>query len=146
MPFSRRLLFLALAACLLALSASAQFTNQKKSKGRDPNFRNLEGLVTLPDGSPAANAIVQLKNKKTLAVRSFVTPETGKYNFQNLSSHIDFEIKAIFQNLESPTRTLTVFDTRLDAVMNLKLEDQKAKKEQEAKDKAEEAKEAAAKK
>jgi len=39
-----------------------------------------------------------------------------------------------------------VFDTRLDAVMNLKLEDQKAKKDQEAKDKAEEAKEAAAKK
>lgn len=131
MVTTRRLFSTLLLACLFSLALSAQFTNQKKSKGRDPNFRNLEGLVTLPDGTPAANAVVQLKNRKTSAVRSFITPESGKYTFQNLSSHIDFELQAIFKDLSSPRRTLTVFDTRLDAVINLKLEDAKMKKERE---------------
>ncbi|MBI5083616.1 MAG: carboxypeptidase regulatory-like domain-containing protein [Acidobacteria bacterium] len=121
---TRRLL-LALVLSVAALSAF-QWTNQKKEKPRDPNTRNVSGLVSLPDGSPAVGAVVQLKNRKSLQVRSFITQTSGKYQFQNLSTGADYELKAEFKDLASSTRTLTIFDTRLDAIVNLQLEPKKA--------------------
>jgi hypothetical protein len=112
---------------LLAASLFAfQFTNQKKSKSRDPNVRNVEGVVSLEDGAPAVGAVVQLKNLKSLQVKSFITQDGGKYQFQNLSTHTDYELKADYKEFASPTRSLSIFDTRLDAVVNLKLEPKKA--------------------
>lgn len=128
--------------CLIVLLLSAvlapgmQWTNQKKEKKRDPNIRNVSGVVTLPDGSPAAGAVVQLKNLKTLQIRSFIARDDGKYQFRNLSTSIDYELIASYDGMESPKRTLTIFDTRLDAVVNLKLErkrDQSRSEEKESK-------------
>lgn len=116
----RRLTIAALCLCL-ALPLSAQWTNQKKEKGRDPNVRNLQGVVTLPDGNPAKGAVVKLKNLKSLQVTSFITPADGKYRFHNLSSNIDYEVRADFNDLSSDKRMLSVFDSRLDAVINLPL-------------------------
>jgi len=120
--------------CLALLASAMQWTNQKKEKGRDPNIRNVTGVVTLPDGNPAAGAVVQLKNLKTLQIRSFITREDGKYQFQNLSTSIDYEITASFHDMESPKRTLTIFDTRLDAVVNLKLERKRESSKSEGKE------------
>jgi hypothetical protein len=103
----------------------AQWTNQKKDKPRDPNIRNVQGVVRLPDDAPAQGAVVKIKNLKTNDVRSFITQTDGKYQFQNLSTSIDYELKADYQGMSSPTRTLSVFDQRLDAIINLKLEAKK---------------------
>lgn len=108
-----------------ALMTAFQFTNQKKDKPRDPNIRNVQGVVTLPDGAPAEGAVVQLKNLKTLQVRSFITQEKGAYQFQNLPTSIDFELRADFKEFASSARSLSVFDKRLDAIVNLKLEPKK---------------------
>lgn len=126
-----RLSALLLAAALLA--PAWQWTNQKKEKPRDPTIRNVSGVVTLPDGSPANGAVVQLKNLKTLQIRSFITREDGKYQFQNLSTSIDYELTATYHDLASPKRTLSVFDTRLDAVVNLKLDRKKEQSKSEEK-------------
>ena len=123
---NRRLFLLLPLLALTLATLSGQFTNQKKDKPRDPKIRNVEGIVTMPDGAPVVGAVVQLKNLKTLQVRSFITQESGKYVYQNLSTNIDYELKADFKEFASPVRTLTVFDTRLDAVVNLKLEPKKA--------------------
>ena len=108
-----------------ALMTAFQFTNQKKEKPRDPNIRNVQGVVTLPDGTPAEGAVVQLKNLKTLQVRSFITQDKGSYQFQNLPTSIDFELRADFKEFASSARSLSVFDKRLDAIVNLKLEPKK---------------------
>jgi hypothetical protein len=127
----RRLTIAALCLCL-ALPLSAQWTNQKKEKGRDPNVRNLQGVVTLPDGNPAKGAVVKLKNLKSLQVTSFITPADGKYRFHNLSSNIDYEVRADFNDLSSDKRMLSVFDSRLDAVINLPLAATTKDKEKES--------------
>lgn len=127
----RRLTIVALCLCL-ALPLSAQWTNQKKEKGRDPNVRNLQGVVTLPDGNPARGAVVKLKNLKSLQVTSFITPADGKYRFHNLSSNIDYEVRADFNDLSSDKRMLSVFDSRLDAVINLPLAATTKDKEKES--------------
>ena len=105
-----------------ALLAAFQWTNQKKEKDRDQSIRNVSGVVTLPDGTAIAGAVVQLKNMKTLQVRSFITQDKGAYQFQNLPVTIEFELRADYKQYASETRTLSVFDKRLDAIMNLKLE------------------------
>jgi len=126
---NRRLLLLPLFSLLLALAAGAQWTNKKKEKPRDPTIRSLQGLVTLPDESPAEGAVVKLKNLKTLQVRSYITQKDGKYHFQNLSTNIDYEVVADYKEFASPTRTLSVFDSRFEAIINLKLEPGKDKKD-----------------
>ncbi len=127
-------LFVPLLTLAAVLAPAMQWNNQKKEKGRDPNIRNVSGVVTLPDGSPAEGAVVQLKNLKTLQIRSFITREDGKYQFQNLSTSIDYELIATYRDLESAKRTLTIFDTRLDAIVNLKLERKREQPKSEEKE------------
>ena len=135
----RRSLYAWGVAALLLGSAAAAFqpppsgvwSSDKKSKPRDRSHRALVGLVTLPDDSPAAGAVVKLKNLRSLEVKSFITQADGKYAFQNLSSSIDFEVRADFKDMTSGARKLLVYDTRLDPVINLKLEPAKKPEAQE---------------
>ncbi len=108
---------------LFTLGAAAfQWSNEKKDKPRDRSHRDVTGMVMLQDETPVSGAVVKLKNLRNLQVRSFITPADGKYTFQNLSSSVDFELKAEYKGMASPTRGLTIYDTRLDPVINLKLE------------------------
>ena len=127
-----RKLFLLLPALAFTLCAF-QWSNQKKEKPRDPTIRQVSGIVRVPDGSPAVGAVVQLKNLKTLQVRSYIAQAEGRYQFQNLSTNIDYELRATYKDMASPTRTLTVFDTRWDATVNLQLEASKTEKTEERK-------------
>ena len=110
--------FFAMAALLCAF----QWSTDKKSKERDRSVRTLSGEVRLPDDTLVDGAVVQVKNLKTLQIRSFITQKDGKYNFQNLSSSVDFEVRANWKDYASPKRLLTVYDTRLDAVINIQLQ------------------------
>ena len=125
----RLVLIFALSAAVLA---AFQWTNEKKNKPRDPNFRDVQGLVTLPDDTPAEGAVVHMKNLRTQKVVSFITQASGKYLFTGLSSKTDYELKADYKAFSSPARTLTIYDTRLDPIVNLKLEPRQAAKAEEA--------------
>jgi hypothetical protein len=110
-------MFAALALLLSVPTVSAQ----KKNKGEDLNTRSVQGTVTSADDSPVNGAVVQLKNLKTLQIRSFITQEDGNYYFHGLSPDVDYELKADYQGASSPTKTLSSFDSRKDATINLKL-------------------------
>jgi len=107
---------------LAALLSAFQWSSDKKSKDRDRSVRTLSGEVRLVDDTLVEGAVVQVKNLKTLQIRSFITLKDGKYTFQNLSSGVDYEVRGNWKDHASPKRMLTVYDTRLDAVINLKLE------------------------
>lgn len=83
--------------------------------------RSVEGSVTNPDDSAAVGAVVQLKNMKTLQVRSFITLEGGAYRFFELSPDVDYELKADSKGASSGAKTLSSFDSRKKAIINLKL-------------------------
>jgi hypothetical protein len=101
---------------LLAL-APAGFA-QKKG---DNATRSVQGAVTNADDSIAAGAVVYLKNVKTLQVRSFITQEDGLYHFYELSPDVDYELKADLKGATSSSKTLSSFDSRKQAVINLKV-------------------------
>lgn len=93
---------------------------QKKNKD-DQGVRAVQGTVTDAGGSGVDGAVVQLKNTRTLQIRSFITKDHGGYFFHGLSPDVDYELKADFNGSSSGTKTLSSFDTRKQAVINLKL-------------------------
>jgi hypothetical protein len=106
---------------LLYWAPAAAFQGGKQRE--DPNTRSVQGTVEDANGSLVEGAVVQLKNKKSLQVRSFITQKDGAYYFHGLSTDVDYELRAEHKGRSSATRTLSVFDSRRKAIINLKLED-----------------------
>jgi hypothetical protein len=113
--FTRLTGFACLMALLLLVCVPPGFAQ------KDSTTRSVEGAVSNPDESVASGAVVQLKNMKTLQIRSFITKEDGTYHFFELSPDVDYELKADFQGASSGSKTLSSFDSRKKAVINLKL-------------------------
>ena len=110
-------------ALFLLCCVAASF-GQTKKKG-EPTTRSVQGAVTNADDSAVTGAVVQLKNLKSLQIRSFITKEDGTYHFYELSPDVDYELKADFQGAASGSKTLSSFDSRREAVINLKLNPKK---------------------
>ena len=104
---------------LLAVLLAGFLFGQKKEKA--PAERSVTGIVTAADGAAVAGAIVQLKNMKTLQVRSFIAKEKGDYYFHGLSTDVDYELTAQSAGHSSAKRTLSTFDSHPEVTINLQL-------------------------
>ena len=102
---------------MLVASAPVAFAQKKSAEAT----RSVQGTVSGASGAAVNGAVVQLKNTKTLQIRSFITKEDGTYYFQGLSPDIDYELTADYQGDSSGGKTLSSFDSRKKAVINLKL-------------------------
>jgi hypothetical protein len=107
---------------LLVLICTAVLPAQSKKKGEDSNVRSVQGTISNAAGNAVPGAVVQLKNTKSLQIRSFITKEQGDYYFNGLSPDVDYELKADSNGATSGTKTLSAFDSRKQAVINLKLD------------------------
>ena len=87
----------------------------------DSSTRSVQGVVTDAAGSPAAKAVVQLKDTKSLQIRSFRTATDGSYHFAGLSPNVEYELKADYDGVSSGKRTLSIFSSKKNKVINLKL-------------------------
>ena len=72
-------------------------------------------------GSPVPKAIVLLKDTKTLQVRSFIAEPDGKYHFYGLSTDVNYELRAEAHGMTSPSKLVSVFDSKRVVRLNLKL-------------------------
>jgi len=106
---------------LLAVACAQLLPAQKNKNKDDPTARSLQGQVTDPDDKPAVGAVVQLKDTRTLQVRSFIAQANGDYHFSGLRADTDYEIKAEYNGMTSDNRRLSNFDTRKIATVNLKV-------------------------
>lgn len=105
---------------LLVVLALAGFAfGQKKSK--QPQEKSVSGIVTDASGNPVPRAVVQLKNTKTLQVRSFIARDDGEYYFHGLATDVDYELKADWNGKTSGTKILSLFDSHPEATLNLQL-------------------------
>jgi hypothetical protein len=114
----------AAAVAILLMCAVGLFAQEKKQKGQETT-RSVSGAVTNADDSAVVGAVVQLKNMKSLQIRSFITQNNGLYYFHELSPDIDYELKADYQGATSGPKTLSSFDSRKNATINLKLNPKK---------------------
>jgi hypothetical protein len=112
-------MFKRLSVVLLVLALAGFALGQKKPKA--PQEKSVSGIVTDAAGNPVPGAVVQLKNTKTLQVRSFIAKEMGEYYFMGLATDVDYELKADANGKSSGSKTLSVFDSHAEARVNLQL-------------------------
>jgi hypothetical protein len=86
-----------------------------------PSSRAARGTVTDADGNLVSGAIVQIENIRTLEIRSFITQKEGQFYFRDLSPDVDYELKAEAEGRRSGVKKLSRFDSRQEAVIDLKL-------------------------
>jgi len=96
--------------CVAACSLSAQDT------------RSVRGIVCDQNHNPLTGAVVQIENTRTLWVRSYITQKDGRYRFFELDPDVDYRLRAIYHRVRSRAKTLSKFDGRLAAVINLPIE------------------------
>jgi hypothetical protein len=116
----------AMTAALLLVCVAGSLAQEKKKKGEETT-RSVQGVVTTADDTPVVGAVVQLKDTKTLQIRSFISKENGAYYFYELSPDKDYELTATdkVSGTSSGTKTLSLFDSRKKAIINLKLNPKK---------------------
>ncbi len=121
-PALRRTLWLraVLALALLCCVAAAAIASDKP-----PQMRSLDGVVTNTGDVPLNDAIVYLTNTKTMVVKTYITQKDGAYRFNALSPNVDYEVYAAYQGKKSGTKTLSSFDSRTSAHINLKVNAEK---------------------
>ncbi|MGI8742064.1 MAG: carboxypeptidase-like regulatory domain-containing protein [Bryobacteraceae bacterium] len=108
-------------AILILLAVAGVLLAQDKKLNEDPNTRSVEGIVTDAGGKPVQAAVVQLKDSKTLQIRSFYTTQEGAYHFSGLNTNVDYELKADHNGSSSGVKNLSNFDSRKTATVNLKI-------------------------
>ncbi len=89
------------------------------------SLRSIEGVVTDASKTPVPNAVVLLKDTKTLQVRSYLAQKDGRYHFYGLSSDVNYEVRAQGGNMMSKVKTVSVFDSHALVKLDLKLNKKK---------------------
>ena len=107
---------------LLTLLTASAFAQTKKEKRQAASERVVTGTVRDADGVAINGAVVQLKDVRSTQVRSFITQTDGGYHFSGLKIDNDYELEARYNGMNSGWKTLSVFDTRKEPVVNLKLD------------------------
>jgi hypothetical protein len=107
------------AACVAMFLLSATLSAQHKNE--EPTTRTVEGRVTNAAKQPVGQAVVQLKNTKTLQIRSFITQADGNYHFAGLQTDVEYQVKADLNGVSTSWKTLSVFNSKKTPVINLKL-------------------------
>lgn len=118
-------LVIVFATMSLACAASAQsvFLGGNPVADKGDQGRNLTGQVlSAKSDAPLSEAIVYLKNTKTLTIKSFITEKDGAYRFHGLSPNVDYEIYADYQGQKSSTKNISSFDTRNNITLNIRIE------------------------
>lgn len=125
-----RYIVLLLLVCAAALSCFAQASPPVAAPaGTTPTARSIEGTVLDVNGAPVPDAVVLLKDLKTLQVRSFIAQKDGKYHFYGLSTDINYQVRAQSKDMTSPIKSVSVFDSHKRIIVNLKLKKKKKKDE-----------------
>lgn len=98
---------------------------EKTPKADKSRLRDLKGAVKDETDSPVDGAIVKLKNGKTGKVVEFITKKDGTYLFYDLNMDTDYDLTVTRDGFEDSKKTLSKYDSRKPATLNLQLEHKK---------------------
>jgi hypothetical protein len=113
-----RIVSMLLLGFLMVLPAGSQSKQDKKAEAQ---LRTVHGSVLDKSENPVGSGIVYLVNVKTQAVRTLYASDDGAYRFSGLDPNVDYEIHAEREDMTSPTRTISSYDSRRDIEVTLKL-------------------------
>jgi hypothetical protein len=105
----------------LTLPIGGSSSSSEGRKSTRVTSRTLTGVVLDKGDAPVSNAVVYLKNMKSLAVKTVIAGNDGTYRFPELSPNVDYEIYAQREGKKSGTKVLSQFDDREKANMVLRI-------------------------
>jgi hypothetical protein len=109
-------------AAQLSIPLSQRPPDDGSNKKTAPaNQRTLTGTVLDKSDAPIPNAVVYLKNEKTLSVRTYFAQKDGTYRFPQLERNVDYEVYAELDGKRSDTKTVSQFDDRNAPHVNLRI-------------------------
>lgn len=120
------------------LFGGSKGTTAPDKEKKTPQVRTLSGTVLTADDAPIPQAIVYLKNLRTRTVKTYIADKNGVYQFNGLSPNVDYEFYAEADGRKSSNKTLSSFDSRPKATINLQIDMKKAA-DQSKKDEKEQA-------
>jgi len=103
----------------------AHCLSAQNNKG-EAQLRTVHGTAIDKDDNPVPSSVVYLVNVKTQSIITRITDSSGAYRFSGLDPNVDYEIHAEHENLTSPTRTISSFDSRRDIEVILKISRKKS--------------------
>jgi hypothetical protein len=108
---------------LLALTAFAISPVSARNQDRkgEAALRTIHGTVVDKNENPVPSSVVYLLNVKTQAVKTYIADDAGAYRFSGLDPNVDYEVHAEHNDLTSPNRIVSSFDSRHDIEVVLKL-------------------------
>ena len=110
-------------AAQLSIPLSQRPSDDSSNKKAGPtNQRTLTGTVLDKNDAPIPNAVVYLKNEKTLTVRTYFAQKDGTYRFPQLERNVDYEVYAELNGKRSDTKTVSQFDDRNAPHVNLRID------------------------
>ncbi len=95
----------------LSLSWTSVSPAQLKSKAPKPSKRVL-GVVVDQTDQPIPTAIVNLTNLQAKKVSQDITDDKGEFQFGGLSPDADYDVQAIYHNVQGPVERISIYDTR----------------------------------
>jgi hypothetical protein len=111
-------------AALVLFSASLVLYAQNPK--HESQLKTVRGVVIDKSDNPVSAGVVFLKNTRTNQVRSNITSDQGNYRFSGIDPNAEYELYAEKEGARSQTRNISNFDSRLDIVLNLKLDKKKS--------------------
>ena len=125
-------LLMFMTVCALECSAQLQIPlgstpSSNTSRAARNTTRTLTGTVTIKgeNEKPISEAVVYLKNVKSLAMKTYISQSDGTYRFPGLSPNADYEVYAQKDGKKSSTKTLSQFDDREKPNINLQIDTNK---------------------
>ncbi len=82
----------------------------------------VSGKVVNKGGGAIRNAVVYLKDDRTLAVKSFISDDNGGYRFGQLAQGTDYELWAEADGKKSSVKTVSSFDSKATVTVDLKID------------------------
>jgi protocatechuate 3,4-dioxygenase beta subunit len=116
-----------MATTAIIFSMVALFVTPAKAQNdkQESQLRTVHGSVVDHSDNPIASSIVYLKNVHTEAVKTYIADDDGHYRFSGLDPNVDYEIYAEKDNVSSPHRTISSFDSRKDIEIILHMDRKK---------------------
>lgn len=115
----RRLRAAALCAALLAVA----FSLAPLAHAQNFGLKNVQGKVFGAGDAPVSEAIVYLKNSRNSDIKTYITTQSGAYQFVDLSADTDYTLWAAYKGKKSPAKTVSSFDTRKQVYIDLHIKD-----------------------
>jgi Carboxypeptidase regulatory-like domain len=85
-------------------------------------FRTVRGTVKDQNGHVLAGAVVQMEDRTTLQIRSYVTRGNGSYHFGDISADITYHLRAKYAGVFSREKILSKFHSDTMAVVDLTID------------------------